>query len=377
MKKKAILFLFILGLIFISGCGSDEGNETISLPKDVMTRVQINNGADILEQIDYKYTEKGFRTGKTVILKSAVGSTVKEITYNNYSNISDLKITEKDSTGVTTSIIDYSFIYDYTKALLTIKKDSKIKYEIAFWSTEDIKSIKEEKYEILFNYLQTAYDGYAMEYNYLYNQQELCCNIKNMVKSALIYDDTQNKDYKIEYAARNKILKETKKDKRYEYVYETATKIIKKEYDNFDGITSENIYIVDKDTKGSVQALLLNSAYIWKRDIFYNDTNQLRQETFIPNIAYIKTNYGSYKKSYNYDLNKKLENITLDYSSDIEGKEKGIYILNTNNQIIQYSISNITRKYTYNSDDTLYKYEVFSPNVNINSNTIMVDTSDL
>ena len=58
-------------------------------------------------------------------------------------------------------------------------------------------------------------------------------------------------------------------------------------------------------------------------------------------------------------------------------KEKGIYILNTNNQIIQYSISNITRKYTYNSDDTLYKYEVFSPNVNINSNTIMVDTSDL
>lgn len=375
MKKK--IFLFVLGLIFISGCGSDDGNEIVSLPKDVMTRIQINNGTDTIEQRDYKYTEKGFRTGETVVLKDETGSTVKEITYNNYSNISDLKITEKDSLGVTDSIINYSFLYDYTKALLTIKKDSKLKYEIVFWSSEDIKSIKEGKYEILFNYLQTAYDGYAMEYNYLYNQQELCCNVKNMVKSVLVYDDTQNKDYKIEYAARNKILKETRKDKKYEYIYETATKIIKKEYDNFDGITSENIYIVDKDTKGTVQALLLNSAYIWKREIFYNDINQVRQETFIPNIAYIKTNYGSYKKNYNYDLDKKLVNITVDYSNDTVGKEKGIYTVNTNNQIIQYSLSNLTRKYTYNSDDTLYKYEVVSSDVNINSNTVMVETTDL
>ena len=151
------------------------------------------NGITAVEKNDYSYSENGVREGVKTVVNNGDGIIEKSAVYNSYRNIVDLIITEKDISNSLISEENYYFVYDYSAGTVVIKKDGKLKYELTFWNGSDIKNIKEEKYELLFNYLKSAYDGYAFEFNYLYTQYELTCNIKNMIKIALIYDDLRLK----------------------------------------------------------------------------------------------------------------------------------------------------------------------------------------
>ena len=377
MKNRVkYVILSIVTILLFSGCGDKGGGGGNDIPEDVMKKFEIMNGITAVEKNDYSYSENGVREGVKTVVNNGDGIIEKSAVYNSYGNIVDLIITEKDISNSLISEENYYFVYDYSAGTVVIKKDGKLKYELTFWNGSDIKNIKEEKYELLFNYLKSAYDGYAFEFNYLYTQVELSCNIKNMIKIALIYDDEQKKDYKIEYADRNRISKETRKDKKYEYKYEGKNKVTKIEYDNFDGVTAENVYLIETDAKGSVKSMLLNSNYVWQKKTLYDDHDKIEQEIFTPAINYLKLNYGSYFKQYNYLLGELL-NITVDYTANIEGSERGVYTLSPENKIIQYTTGNITKKYEYNSNGTIYKITGSSTDVNMLFNTVMIDTEDL
>lgn len=376
MKIKLINILLLLSLFIFTGCGDDEQGSDENQAKDVMAKLEVKDNLTVVEKREFSYNSKGARAGEILTVKNDNGITIKDSIYNSFGNLTECTITEKNSDSSIKSIINYSYIYDYANASVTIKKDGKLKYVITFWKGEDIKSIKEGKSEILMKYLKNIYEGYAFECNYLYTIEELTCNVKKMVKTALIYDENEKKDYKIEYSDRERILRETRKDKRYDYKYESKTRVSKKEYDNFDGVTAENIYTLDIASNGVVEGILLNENYIWQKKILYNSSQILTQETFIPNIQYFKNNYGTYLKEYNYILGE-LKNITVNYSSNTFNDEKGVYTLDSENQIIFYSADSIIRNYKYNQNGTIYKCEISSTNPNITSNTTMINISDL
>jgi hypothetical protein len=376
MKNKLLNLLLFLFLLIITGCSDDGENSNDNKVKDIMKKIEIKDIQSSIERRDFSYSSNGIRTGELLTLKTDDGFIINDSIYNSFGNLTDYTITEKNSDNSIKSITNYSYNYDYANATVTIKKNSKLIYSIIFWKGEEIKNIKENKSEILMTYLKNIYDGYAFECNYLYTIEELTCNIKNMIKTALIYDENEKKDYKIEYFDRGKILRETRKDKRYDYKYESKTRVSKKEYDNFDGVIAENIYTLDIASNGVIEGVLLNNNYIWQKKILYNSSQVLTQETFTPTIQYLKNNYGSYKKDYNYTLGE-LKNITVNYSENLFNSEKGIYTLNSANQIIQYSLNSIIRNYFYNTNGTIYKYEIISTNPNITTDTLMINLSDL
>lgn len=126
--------------------------------------------------------------------------------------------------------------------------------------------MKEEKYEILENYLNDIESGYALELNYLKSPKEESWNVKNMIKFVQIYkDNSTSKSYKIEYSARNKILSETTESKIETYSYESSTKIIGNETDIFGENLNQITYQFQIDKKGNKTEMAINGVQLWKK----------------------------------------------------------------------------------------------------------------
>lgn len=368
--KKSLILLFVLALL-LTGCfGSDksEGNKEIT----VMTKAEVKNGTTVLFSCDYSYDKEGNRTGAVIVERSSSGAIFRTVEYNLDNNITKLVKKIEDAEGNVLSNDTFTYEYGYSTGSLIINKNGSKKYEIVFFSGDDIKTMKEERYEILENYLKDIESGYALELNYLKTPQEENWNVKNMIKSVQIYkDNSTSKSYKIEYSARNKILTETTESKIATYSYESSTKITGNETDIFGENLNQVTYQFQVDKKGNKTELAVNGVQFWKKIIFYDDGNNILKESFTTNESNLKKSFSNYERDYLYTLGK-LYSITTDYSKNSGvGEEKGIYTATAEKLIDSYNNGTYTKGIEYSANMTVYKYNLSSSVAGIECNTVM------
>ncbi len=369
--KKWLIALLVLGAISMTGCfGSSENGGTKEIT--VMTKAEVKNSTTTLFSCDYIYDKQGNRTAATIVERSSSGTISRNMEYNLDHNITKLVKKVEDGEGNVVSNDTYTYEYGYSTGSLIISKNGSKKYEILFFDGDDIKVMKEESYKILENYLRDIENGYAIELNYLKSVQEESWNVKNMIKSVQIYkDNTTTKVYKIEYSARNKISTETTEIKKYSYVYDSSSKIIGNETDIFGANLNQVTYQFQIDKKGNRVEMAVNGLQLWKKLVYYDDSNNILKESFTSDDSYMKKNFSNYEREYVYALGE-IYRITTDYSKNTgEGEEKGVYSATANKVIDSYNNGTYTVATEYNANGTPFKYNLSSALPGITCNTVM------
>lgn len=373
--KRVLILIMILVLMVLGGCfGSDKKSES-NIPDEIMTRFEVKEKNDIIKEIDYTYDISNIRNkvvSNQMTYNEGVANGYKKISenYNSNHNITTLTEVITDLAGTVKSTNIYDFVYDYSLGTIKISKNGFIKYEVEFFSKDDMKRMLEDRYKILFNYLSNVESGYALELNYLVLPVEESWNVKTMIKSAMFYEDnSSNLNFRIEYSEKNKILKEATKTSTISYTYKSNNEIVKTESNTFSVVLSVKNYLFSTDKNGTKIKLDVDGTTKWQKLIYYSDTQKVLKEEFTTNDIYLKANFPSYKKDYNY-VNNNLYSISVDYSNNTTGNEKGVYTLNSTYKIIQYNNNKFVENISYNSNDTIKKYSV-SNSGDITSITVM------
>ena len=368
--KKSLTLLFVLALL-LTGCfGSEKSEENKEIT--VMKKAEVKNGNTVLFSCNYSYDKEGDRTGAEIVERNSSSVIYRTVEYNLDNNITKLVKKRENIEGNVLSNDTFTYEYGYSTGRLIINKNGTKKYEIIFFDGNDLRAMKEEKYEILENYLNDIESGYALELNYLKSPKEESWNVKNMIKFVQIYkDNSTSKSYKIEYSARNKILSETTESKIVTYSYESSTKIIGNETDIFGENLNQVTYQFQIDKKGNKTEMAINGVQLWKKVIYYDDGNNILKEIFTTDESYLKKSFSNYERDYTYNLGK-LYSITTDYSknSGLE-EEKGIYTANAEKVINSYNNGTYVKNIEYNANMTVYKYNLSSAFAGIECSTVM------